>query len=265
VIIELVKVLGKKRFTLWGFTLIELMISMIIVAVVSVIGVNALVSNIASTNMITSAQDVAAFLKQARSYAITQGCRTRIIICNNKHCENAATERTGSQPAVGFTDTSGKLMMGLDSSTPAHYYGLLINSVPCASADQNSNDGYNYWDFDKNPMGSLATGIEFCGIYTGNNGALDSNDGTLAGTTLSFGVNSLWFDPSLNPSTGTIPATNNHTSTGNTIAFQLCQEKCNPANSDDCMGYFVTISPGGVTGIARCTSGGRAESTDKCF
>jgi hypothetical protein len=240
------------------------MITLVIIAVVSALGINALVSNLSSTAVTTAADELASFVKQARSYAVTQGCKTRIIICADKHCAHAAdTLLVGGFGSPSFVGTS--------ANSAARYYGLLIQSKYCAAADANSLDGYSFWDFDKNPLGSIPVGVVFSAIYTGNSGTLDSSDGTDTGSSVTIG-NSIYFSPDLNPSTGTIPVTNGHTpipasqTEGNTIVFQLRMEHCNPATSDDCLGYFVTISPGGVTGIQRCISGGRTtDYSTKCF
>lgn len=253
-----------------GFTLTELVISVAIVAIVSVVGISALVSNINSTRIVSAAQDLAAFLKQARSYAVTQGCRTRIIICNNKHCEDASDHSASPSPVLKCVNGASSPYHCDSTNAVSRYYGLLINTVPCSVSDQNSADGYSYWDFDKSPLGALPGGVALTAIYTGTNGYLRSDDGALgAGNTLVFsggaGTNSLWFDPSLNPSFGNLPVANNRTASGNFVAFQVQQENCNPASSSDCMGYFVTMSPGGVAGIQRCVTGTRADGSDICF
>ncbi|MDB5037989.1 MAG: hypothetical protein JWQ35_1517 [Bacteriovoracaceae bacterium] len=251
-----------KKSTVRGFTLLEMMITVLIVIIVSVIGVNSLQSSIQSADVVAAAQTLASDLAKARGEAALRGCPTRIIMCGDRVCATAV-----SAPPVLQSSSSGSFL-GAAANKPAQFIGILLQTTPCTIDAGNASDGYANWDFDpKLALDSIPTDVVFTPIYSGPNSAISNlNADGAVGSSLVVG-NSLWFSSSLNPSTGTIPVSSYpHTASGNTIVFQVRMASCDPGASDSCLGYFVTISPGGVTNAQKCFTPRRsADGQDNCY
>lgn len=247
---------GKKMCS--GFTLMELMITVVVIGLVAMVGVNGVQKRLVQSGLESAADALAAELSEARSSAILKQCPTRMVICMNANCANVDTQ------AISAQSSSAGNFIGT-AAGPATYYAIIRQTVPCSTADL-SGVGFANWDFDGKPK-KLPSGVAFAPIYTSASGSInDTNADAAWGGGASLLVtdvgNSLWFD---SDATFYIPVAANTTSDGNAIVFQLKSQSCNPATEDSCYGYFVTISPGGDTAAKPCSKGNRADNSDTCF
>ncbi len=250
------------RFHLFGFTLIELMITVLVIAAVAMVGVNGLQKRLVQAGLESGAESLASDLSAARSSAILKQCPTRMIICLNPNCANVAAQNISRQSSV-----SGNYIG--TATTAAAYFATIRQTIPC-SANAGTDavlDGFTNWDFENKPR-RLPKGVVFSAIYSSASGSInDTNaDAAWAGGSPTLAQsdvgNSLWFD---SDSTFYIPVLTNLTSDGNYIAFQVNSASCNPATDDSCYGYFVTMSPGGEAATKPCSKGTRANNSDTCF
>jgi prepilin-type N-terminal cleavage/methylation domain-containing protein len=249
------------RFHLFGFTLIELMITVLVIAAVAMVGVNGLQKRLVQAGLESAAESLASDLSAARSSAILKQCPTRMIICLNANCTNVAAQNISRQSSV-----SGNYIG--TATTAARYFATIRQTTPCsANAGQAAGvDGFANWDFETKPR-SLPKGVVFSAIYSSASGSINDTNADAAwagGATLAQSDvgNSLWFD---SDSTFYIPVLSNFTADGNYIAFQVNSAFCNPATDDSCYGYFVTMSPGGEAATKPCSKGTRANNSDTCF
>jgi prepilin-type N-terminal cleavage/methylation domain-containing protein len=243
---------------LGGFTLIEILVALAIIAIVSVIGINTMTSRSVQIALEESAKSLRDDLSYARMAATLKGCPTRFIFCMDKLCN------PGNAQNSSITGIAGGIVGA--SGSPAQFYSIMRMTTPCSSQAgvDASQDGFANWDHDVKPR-QLPGGVVFSSIYT-SSGVINRDNWTSStGNAIEAG-NSLWFSPTLSPTYGTIPAGGAVEASGNFIAFQLRLAACDPSQTDDCSGYFITMSPGGVSGIKKCFNGGRSvNNTDKCF
>ena len=253
-----------------GFSLIEIMIVVAIIAILSVVGGITLNSRLAASRLETAASTLSSDLRAARSSAMFKGCPTRFIICADKTCSTASG--TGRNISAQ-TSASGNYLG--TASGPALYYGVLRMSQKESSSSTCYNtsainsldsptDSYNYWDFDRRPQ-SIPRGVVFTSVYSPvafPNFATDWSTSTDAAAS-----NSVWFSSS--SGTLTAPTGGATASNGDPIAFQVSLESCDPRDtSSDCIAYLITVGAGGVVKMVKCSAGGRspgATLSDQCF
>ncbi len=103
----------KHSFTYWpgrarglqaGFTLIELMVGVAIMAVLLMVGVPSFQSAVASNRLTSSTNDVVSALALARTEAIRRG--TRVTVCKSTNATACVTSGNWSQGWIIFIDTT---------------------------------------------------------------------------------------------------------------------------------------------------------------
>ncbi len=103
----------KHSFTYWpgrirglqaGFTLIELMVGVAIMAVLLMVGVPSFQSAVASSRLTTHTNDMVSTLAQARTEAIRRG--TRVTVCKSANATQCATANAWTQGWIVFIDTT---------------------------------------------------------------------------------------------------------------------------------------------------------------
>ncbi len=103
----------KHSFTYWpgrlastqaGFTLIELMVGVAIMAVLLMVGVPSFQSAVASNRLTSSTNDVVSALAMARTEAIRRG--TRVTVCKSANAAQCTTAGNWAQGWIVFIDTT---------------------------------------------------------------------------------------------------------------------------------------------------------------
>lgn len=87
-----------------GFTLIELMVGVAIMAVLLMVGVPSFQSAVASSRLTTSTNDVVSALALARTEAIRRG--TRVTVCKSANATACTTAGNWAQGWIIFIDTT---------------------------------------------------------------------------------------------------------------------------------------------------------------
>lgn len=87
-----------------GFTLIELMIGVAIMAILLMVGVPSFQSAVASSRLTTSTNDVVSALALARTEAIRRG--TRVTVCKSANAAACTTAGDWAQGWIIFIDTT---------------------------------------------------------------------------------------------------------------------------------------------------------------
>jgi prepilin-type N-terminal cleavage/methylation domain-containing protein len=262
------------RHKIFGFTLVELLIVVAIIGVLSVIGGISLNSRIAISRLEEAAKTLVSDLRNARSSAMFKGCPVRFIHCADKTCSTTAATGRNVVLMAGVSGTSGNFI-GTSTGVVASYYGILrmsqkantsgtcYNSAAVNALDS-PTDAYNYWDFDRRPQ-SIPKGVAFSSVYSPN--AVLDFGGDWFTTTEPGAANSLWFSAS--SGVATIPTGGATASNGDTIAFQLNLDGCDPrSSSSECLGYLITVGAGGVVNMVKCSPGARSvgvTNSDVCF
>ncbi|WP_439587205.1 GspH/FimT family pseudopilin [Hydrogenophaga sp.] len=103
----------KHSFTYWpgrvrgpqaGFTLIELMVGVAIMAILLAVGVPSFQSAVASNRLTSSTNDVVSALALARTEAIRRG--TRVTMCKSANATGCTTAGSWAQGWIIFVDTT---------------------------------------------------------------------------------------------------------------------------------------------------------------
>lgn len=239
-----------------GFTLTELMITVAIIVIMSVVaGVN-INSRLKLGRLEEAVQTLTSDLNYARSAAMFKGCPIRFIFCMDSLCQTKVT---------GTGETTSEKLVGT-TSTAARYYAILRRSQAgdtsgtCYNASAVTTDGFAQWDFDRRPQ-LLPSGVAFRNIYT-NPDQINDDDWSDSASTVA--ANSLWFDSEFGREQGNPVQNPNTAVSGELVAFQLVLDNCTDA---DCPGFFVTITTAGVVSYKKCTmdpTSNRTNNTDLC-
>lgn len=137
----------KHSFTYWpgrarglqaGFTLIELMVGVAIMAVLLMVGVPSFQSAVASSRLTTSTNDVVSALALARTEAIRRG--TRVTVCKSANATACVTSGNWSQGWIIFIDTtrstanatvdSGEVILASQAATTGNIVMVGSTGVP---------------------------------------------------------------------------------------------------------------------------------------
>ena len=241
-----------------GFTFIEILISLLIVALLAGIGVSQM-SRIRSSRLEDTATKVAALVSDARTAALELGCPTRLVVCQNVNCSGVSTQTVSSQ---GTAVPKGKYIGS--GGVASLYIGIIRQTAPCYAGASSATDGFANWDFFKKPL-AIANDTVMSPIYNPLSGVMSyaNADGVVGATLTSANVaGSFWINSDLSFQ---IPVTNGASSTGETVAFQLQYNDCNPATDDSCYGMFVMMAADGKVSTKPCIRGARTNNTDICF
>jgi len=251
-----------------GFTLVELMVTVAIIVILSVVAGVSINSRIQVARLESAAQQLVSDLSYARSAAMFKGCSTRLIFCNTKACTSSPA---GPVVVASVTATNGATTVVGSGTTPSLYYAILRNSSTdtvtphtCSSstAVPNTSDGYAEWDFDRRPQ-QISQGLAFQHFYSPGFGYQkdwwQSSDPD--------SLNSIWFTVSLGEATIPLAAlTFGNALSGDPIIMQVQFDSCVPATADDCPAYLITMGSGGNVQMVKCAPGARtADDSDFCF
>ncbi len=243
-----------------GFTLTEVLIVLIIVGVLSIIGGISLNSRMRTSRLESAAEALKSDVSYARTSALFKSCPTRFIFCENKSCQPALQSETD--------DSNGYMTK---NSAFIRYYAIIrmshadtgVSNCYNANAIAESNDGFEYWDFDRRPQ-ALPIGVAFTNIFGSGVVATSSNAvSDWSSSTSGAASNTIWFSSS----NGSVNVPSGSTdSTGNTIALQVGLDDCDPGDaSEECGGYFITVGSGGVVNMRKCIPGSRSSGSDTCY
>jgi len=110
-----------------GLTLVELMVTLAVLAILLSIAVPSFQSTIAASQLTSATNDLVASLSQARMEALRQG--KRITVCMSGNGTQCATSSTWMQGWISFTDTTrsgttanvdnGETILGTNDARPA--------------------------------------------------------------------------------------------------------------------------------------------------
>lgn len=266
-----------------GFTLTELMITVAIVAIVSVVGAITVNSRLQTARLEEAALTVAADLSYARTAAIFKNCLTRFVFCQDNLCSNFGSDTNLSNG----TGESVSFETGADAE-PARFYAIVRKSQYTEAGEECFNPGGTdpdvgsgselvAFDYDRKPQ-RIGRGVAFEFIYRDvsdfNNEWVDGG-GALLNEDSTEGQNALWFpvtrtDASADADglTGllNLPVDNPRDADGNFVVFQLQLDNCDPSDADDdCNAYFVTMDDAGETDVRKCVPGARTNNSNICF
>jgi len=246
-----------------GFTLIELMIVVAIIAIASALSFVKISSRMQVSRLESFAQTLASDLDYARSAAMLKGCPIRIVFCQDANCStrsSASVDVSGGQSGV----------VGL-SGTPATHYAFLRMSqgdpnVMCFNSNRVATDGFAAWDFDRRPQ-PIPLGVVIRSIYTSTNSVPSGAD--WSDTTSVDASQSIWFD-SQGRLTLPLNAPISSTTITHKVVFQASLGNCNVGNADsDCLGFIIaTPETSGQARLVRCQLGSRpsgASPSNVCF
>jgi len=121
-----------------GFTLIELMVGVAIMAILLMVGVPSFQSAVASSRLSTSTNDVVSALALARTEAIRRG--TRVTVCKSANATGCTTAGNWAQGWIIFIDTtrssadaavdSGEVILSSHAAAPGNIVMAGSSGVP---------------------------------------------------------------------------------------------------------------------------------------
>jgi prepilin-type N-terminal cleavage/methylation domain-containing protein len=269
-----------------GFTIIELIVVMVIVAVVTTLGVISIASRWRTSKLESAAQQMLSTLSAARTASIYKNCPTRIIFCADAACSsaqarNASLLSDASGPYIAVDGVPARFYAVLRMA----YYGVNNNQRSCWFAGADPSPGLMHgWDFDSKPA-ALPLEVRVQPIYSNldqfneepwmADAAVPLDD---SGRTSNAAINSLWFPSSADGLTASatmrpqvpanIPATNSAMPGGRFAMLQLKLDNCNPDEDADCLAYIIAAGAGGRMELVACTAGtagARPNDSNDCY
>ena len=246
-----------------GFTLIELMIVVAIIAIASALSFVKISSRMQVSRLESFAQTLASDLDYARSAAMLKGCPIRIVFCQDANCSSSS----GASINVSGGESG---VVGL-SGTPATHYAFLRMSqgdsnVMCFNANRVTTDGFAAWDFDRRPQ-PIPLGVVIRAVYLSTSGAPSAVN--WSNTTSADANQSIWFD-SQGRLTVPLSATISSTTVPHQVVFQASLGNCDVGSADsDCLGFIIaTPQTSGQARLVRCELGVRGSGSgpsNVCF
>lgn len=129
---------GRSRGSQAGFTLIELMVGVAIMAILLAVGVPSFQSAVASSRLTTSTNDMVSALALARTEAIRRG--TRVTVCKSANGTGCTTAGNWAQGWIIFIDTtrsssdatvdSGEAILARQAAAPGNLVMAGSSGVP---------------------------------------------------------------------------------------------------------------------------------------
>ena len=153
-----------------GFTLIELMITLIIVGILLAVGMPSLQSFMRGSQLVASTNELISALHVARSEAIK--LNTRVTICESSNGTSCATTASWKNGWIVFVDADGDLAgtgaacaaVGTDCLLRIHE-GFDDNKLSVAGVDANSDDVSSF-TFTSRGLPKAANGSAQSGIFS---------------------------------------------------------------------------------------------------
>lgn len=142
-----------KRFSS-GFTLVELMVTLSILAILSTLAAPSFLQTIASSRLTSATNDLYASLVQARADAVRQGKRVTVCVSSNGSSCDAGTV-TWSLGWISFTDTVRSSAPSVDTGETVSY---VVQPLHSSLVSRGNAGASNYVSFAPDGQSKMING-----------------------------------------------------------------------------------------------------------
>lgn len=216
-----------------AFTTIELMVVVTIGLILMAAAAFSSYATIKKARLTKFGTELGSLLERARGMAVSRGCPTRLILCDQINCQGPV-QLSSSQNSIRAVSV-GLLR-----------YAPVDTQLDCSSPLHSGDDGFDFWDLDARPI-LIPSGISISAIYAGS-GTLDVSDWSQSS---SMAANrSIWFQADgqfRSPSESAFIDDKK-----GLVYFQIRDESCDPLLDDQCVGWLISMDRDGASHLTSC-------------